>query len=566
MDTVGVVAIVPLMQYLTGISRNSGALGVVERILGHPNDKVLVGAIAGTIILTFLVKDILAIFVRRWQLRMMARQEISVSSRLLEGYLVGPYAWQLAKNTGDKLWTVDHAVAIGFSGGFSAALGAMTEVFTITLIFGALVVVSPTVTLAAVAYLGTASFLVFRVIRLRVAAAGERSVAAAREQSMSLLQAFGAVKEIKLRRAEKSFVTRYETARRQGAEAGATGALLNELPKYLLEIVFIVGVGLLSIGLELAHTSQHGLVLLGLFLAAGTRVLPSAVRLMSSLNGIRFSRAPLAHLVQENRMHDAARLENGSSVVTQRIPHGDLVCRDVSFAYESRPSHLVLRDVELTIQQGRTFAVVGSSGAGKSTLVDCLLGLHHPAGEIMAGGISIFDNLPGWQQQLAVVPQEVYLLDDSLTRNIAFTDEVDDDRMQEVVERAQLSDLVESLPDGLHTEVGERGARLSGGQRQRIGIARALYRRPKYLFLDEATSALDNETERRLAETIAGLGGSMTIVIVAHRLSTVRHSDQLVFMSGGRVVSIGTFDEVAAQNAEFAHLVRLGSLAGPSGA
>ena len=171
-----------------------------------------------------------------------------------------------------------------------------------------------------------------------------------------------------------------------------------------------------------------------------------------------------------------------------------------------------------------------------------------------------FANLPAWQAQLAVVPQDVYLLDETLRANIAFDEDVDVDRLADTLQRAQLADLVASLPHGLDTMVGDRGVRLSGGQRQRIGIARALYRQPRVLFLDEATSALDNETERRLSETIAALHGTMTIVIVAHRLSTVRDCDQLLFMNAGRVVSRGTFDEVARDNAEFAHLVELGSL------
>ncbi|MEI2820702.1 MAG: ATP-binding cassette domain-containing protein [Marmoricola sp.] len=168
--------------------------------------------------------------------------------------------------------------------------------------------------------------------------------------------------------------------------------------------------------------------------------------------------------------------------------------------------------------------------------------------------------MPGWQSQLAVVPQEVHLLDDTLRANIVFDESVDEVHLADTVRRAQLSDLVDNLPNGLDSEVGERGARLSGGQRQRIGIARALYRRPSVLFLDEATSALDNEIERRLSETIDSLRGTMTIIVVAHRLSTVRNCDVLVFLSEGKVAAIGSFDEVAQTNAEFANLVALGTL------
>ena len=177
-----------------------------------------------------------------------------------------------------------------------------------------------------------------------------------------------------------------------------------------------------------------------------------------------------------------------------------------------------------------------------------------------AGAVSIFDNLPAWQKQLAVVPQEVSLLDTTIRDNIAFDEPLDEDRLEDVIERAQLSDLIADLPDGLDTDAGERGMRLSGGQRQRVGIARALYRNPSLLVLDEATSALDNVTERRITETIAGLHGDVTVVVVAHRLSTVRQCDALAFMEQGRVVSYGTFEQVRDSNEAFAELVALGKL------
>jgi ABC-type multidrug transport system fused ATPase/permease subunit len=331
----------------------------------------------------------------------------------------------------------------------------------------------------------------------------------------------------------------------------------------------VIGIGLLALGVVSTSGSRDALVVLGVFVAAATRILPSAVRLIGAVGGIRFSRKPLIHLVQEYADQQAAQAQERALVTTDRVPTGDLEVDGLTFAYGDEPDSLVLHGLDCRIPVGRTTAIVGSSGAGKSTLVDLLLGLHRPlAGTIRAGGVDVFANLPAWQAQLAVVPQDVYLLDESLRTNIAFDEEVDDDRLIDALHRAQLTDLVAAMPTGLDTVVGDRGVRLSGGQRQRIGIARALYRHPRVLFLDEATSALDNETERRLSTTIAALRGSMTIIIVAHRLSTVRDCDQLLFMSGGRVVSSGTFEEVTASNSEFAHLVELGSLVSsvPTGA
>lgn len=561
LDMLGVLAMLPMMQYITAQDPGSGALGIVNNLLNQPSDGALVGALALIIVGAFVLKDVCSLLFRRWQLNFMAKNQVGIQSRILEGYLVGPYAWHLVKNTSDKLWTVQGAVGVGYVGGLSAMLAFVTESLTILFIFATLTVISPVTTAAAIVYFGIAGLIVQRVIRPRILEASQRNLEAAQAVSKSSLQALTAVKEIKLRHAEEPFVETFAEASEKGARAGVTVALLNEIPKYFLEIVFVVGVGLLAVGAAAGNTSTDSLTLLGIFVAAGTRILPSAVRLINALAGVRFARAPLVHLIGENRMIEDAQTAERAARVTDTVPEGDVVVRDLTFAYSDQPDELVLQGVDVEIPRGRTVAMVGSSGAGKSTFVDILLGLHRPTGgSVTAGGTNIFDNLPAWQRRLAVVPQDVTLLDETLAANIAFDEVVDDERLAEALDRAQLSDLVRALPHGLETEIGERGVRLSGGQRQRIGIARALYRRPALLVLDEATSALDNETERRLTETIESLKGMMTIVIVAHRLSTVRHCDQLVFMSQGKVVTVGTFDEVAARNEEFAHLVALGQL------
>lgn len=561
LDMLGVLAMLPMMQYITAQDRAAGALGLVNRLLGEPGEGALVATLALLIVGAFVLKDIFSVVFRWWQLNFMARNQVAIEARLLEGYLVGPYAWHLTKNTSDKLWTVQGAVGMGYIGGISSALALITEVLTISFIFVSLFFISPIATAAAVVYFGAAGLIVQRVIRPRILRASHQNLEASKAVSKASLQSLTAVKEIKLRHAHGPFVDTFTEASQQGARAGITASMLGEIPKYFLEIVFIVGVGLLAVGAAASGTSNSGLTLLGIFVAAGTRILPSAVRLINAVAGIRFSRAPLVHLIDENRMQENARREELAERTTNTVPAGDIIVRGLTFAYADQPEDLVLRGVDLEVPAGRTIAMVGSSGAGKSTLIDILLGLHRPrSGSITAGATSIFSNLAAWQGQLAVVPQDVTLLDETLQANIAFDEEIDDARLAEAVERAQLGDLVRSLPQGLMTEIGERGVRLSGGQRQRIGIARALYRRPALLVMDEATSALDNETERRLTETIESLKGTMTMVIVAHRLSTVRHCDQLIFMSAGQVAAVGTFEEVAATNKEFAHLVRLGSL------
>ena len=561
LEVAGVLAIVPLMQFVAGMDQNSGALGVMSRALGNPGPTGLLIAISVLIVSTFVIKDVIAVWFRRWQVHFMADQEATMSTGLLRGYLVGPYQWHSSRTTGDKVFTVEGAVGIGFFAGLAGAMNAVTEVVTIVWIVVGLFVVSWPTTLACLALFGIGSILIQRLIRPRILRASAQATEAAMATSRASLEALGTFKEIKLRHAEDHFTQAYERARRQGAHLRATASLWSELPKYLLEILFVGAIGLIAVIMASAEDSRELLVILGVFVAAGTRVLPSAVRLLAAISGIKAARAPLSHLITEHRhMRDAEEAQR-AEVTSTVVPSGDIHLDNVHFAYEDAPDAEVLRGVTLTIPQGQSLAVVGSSGAGKSTLIDVLLGMQQPTvGRVTAGGMNIRENLPGWHSTLAVVPQEVALMNDTLAGNICFDLPFDADRLNDALERAQLTDLVTSLPDGLDTTVGERGARLSGGQRQRIGIARALYRDPKTLILDEATSALDNETERRLAETIDSLKGSITLVVVAHRLSTVRKSDQLVFMTDGKVAAKGTFDEVAAINEEFANLVRLGSL------
>ncbi|MDZ5660789.1 ABC transporter ATP-binding protein [Nocardioides sp. S-58] len=561
LDMLGVVAMLPMMQYVTGQPLDSGALGRVSDLLGDPSPRTLVLSIALIIFGTFVVKDIAALVVRRWQLRFMATQNVKISTALLEGYLTAPYSWHLRQNTGDKLWTVQGAVSMGYSGGLTSALSVLTELMTILFVFGSLLLISPVIAMAAAAYFGVAAFIVQRVIRPRIQAAGEATRTASQAVSKSSLQSLSAVKEIRLRRAHQAFVDEFREKSAEGADADVRASILTSIPSYFLEIVFVLGIGVLAAVATTGGSAEEGLVLLGLFVAAGTRVLPSSVRLISALAGVRYAHAPLEHLVRVSRAMRTHTTEETARVVTRAVPSGDVSMTDLRYAYPDRPDVEVLAGVDLDIPHGTSLAVIGMSGAGKSTLVDLLLGLHLPtAGDITAGGVSVFDNLPAWQRQLAVVPQEVTLLDTSISENIAFDEELDAGRLQEAIKRAQLDDLIADLPDGLDTTAGERGMRLSGGQRQRIGIARALYRNPSLLVLDEATSALDNETERRITETIEGLHGSVTVVVVAHRLSTVRHCDRLVFMESGRVATSGTFEEVRATNATFARLVQLGSL------
>jgi ABC-type multidrug transport system fused ATPase/permease subunit len=287
------------------------------------------------------------------------------------------------------------------------------------------------------------------------------------------------------------------------------------------------------------------------------------VRMMAAINIVRGA-VPTLDVIEPDLLEANKTDATDLQTPVARLPLTvGLELRDVHFRYEGT-DHDVLKDVSLRIPTGSSLAIIGGSGAGKTTLVDLILGLHSPtSGSVVADGKDVHASLASWQAGLAMVPQDVFLLDESLRDNIRFsaTPPPDPDHlMEKVLAQAQLEDVVAAAEHGLDTHVGERGTRLSGGQRQRIGIARALYREPTLLVLDEATSALDNETEHKVTATLDQLHGQLTTIVVAHRLSTVRHCDQVVILENGRVRATGTFDELSRSDEYFARLVSLGSL------
>jgi len=567
-EVAGVALVLPLMQLLSGASLKGGLLTDVSHFFGDPDRNTLMLILASIVFGAFTLKALMAIFFRWWMLGFINEQEGSTAVDLLRRYLAAPYWLHLQRNTAEMVRNMNDSVSQTYSNVVLGLLSAATEVAAIVGIMLVLMALEPVPAIGAIVYFGVAGMVFQRVVRRRAGAAGEEVNDAAFETYRSAFHAIGGVKEIKIRRNAGHFLTEYEQSRMRFASAKRSAAFLSDMPRYVLEIVFIFGVGLMTVLAFARNPSQDALAVLALFVAAGFRVLPSLVRLLSSVTAIRVGRRGFDLVLADLAEIDGTELGDARGIPQRELTEGIHVDR-VSFRYPGIDVD-VLHDVTFDIPVGQSVAIVGPSGAGKSTLVDVLLGLHDPTfGRVTADGDDIFADLPLWQRSIGLVPQEVYLLDDTIRANVAFgePDEiVDDARLDEAIRLAQLDELVADLPDGLLTKVGERGTRLSGGQRQRLGIARALYLRPRVLVLDEATSALDNETERRITSTVDALHGRLTIVIVAHRLSTVRNCDRLIFLNEGTVETIGTFDEVREQNRTFAALVELADIASTNGA
>jgi len=567
-ETASILLLLPLMQTLSGQTPSGAFFDILTRMLGTSEQDVLIGALLLAVVVGFIVKDAFTLVFRWWVSGFTARLQVATSARIFEHLLKAPYAVHLKRGTADMMRSVGDAVSMFYGRVVSGTLGAATELVTIFTILVAMLALMPLPTLSALAYFGVASLLFIRIIRPRVAAVGERQIKASSEAFEWFLRGFGGIKEIQLRHAQDHFVAGYRTWSLRGALAGRASNFLAELPKYLLEVLFIIGLAIVILLLTLTGSSTSLFGMLAVLAAAAFRILPSIIRFLSNVTTAR-SGVTAQELLFDELAREESYQERAPRPTNARLPFTrSLELQDVTFQYEDADEP-VLRGVSLSVPAGTSVAIVGGRGAGKTTLANIILGLLSPTGgRILVDGVGVDSHLSEWQNNLAIVPQEVYLMDTSLANNIAFDkpdDQIDRARLQRAVRQAQLTDFVESVPGGLDARFGERGSRLSGGQRQRIGIARALYREPLLLLLDEATSALDNETERRITDTIHALHGQVTLIVIAHRLSTVRDADVVVLLEQGRVVDAGTFDELRTRNADFAHLVELGDLSAEAG-
>lgn len=561
LEVLAIAAVMPLMQLLSGVGVGGGVFGRVAAMLGNPPDERLAAYLAAIMIALFTVKALATVAFRWWISGFIMREQVGTAMRLLRYYLRAPYSLHLRRNTADLLVTLSDGVGQTYGQVVTGAMWALSDAITIVAILVTLFVSMPLPTLGVTLYFTLAAVIFQRWARPHILRASTTALWAAQGSFQSGTEAIAAVKEVQVRGVAPYFERRYRESRLAASQAGRITGFLGDAPKHLLELLFIIGIALLAGLAYRQDTGTNALSMIALFAAAGFRILPSVVRLMASLNAIRAGSVGVNRVLAD--LGPASRVPDQDPRVVP-LPFNDAIrVADVSFRYEQGNDD-VLRGVTLEIPFGRSVALVGGSGAGKSTLVDVLLGLLPPAqGTVTVDGVDIADHMAAWRLNIGMVPQSVWMVEGSLADNIAFgeaSEGVDTERLALAVHQADLDEVVEHLPHGIATEIGERGVRLSGGQRQRIGIARALYRNPRLLVLDEATSALDNETERRITQTITSLQGRMAMVIVAHRLSTVKHCDQVAFIKDGRVEALGTFAEVQAASPDFARQVQLGRL------
>jgi ABC-type multidrug transport system fused ATPase/permease subunit len=506
----------------------------------YTTEQVLVAAMVAIAVL-YAVKSAFLYISTATQKKFIFETSSRLSQKAFEAYLSQPYSFHLEHNSATLIRNVESARSI-VVGGLDPFLVLLTDGLVAAGLFGLLLAIEPIGTMAVIALFGGSALLFQKRTQARIATWGSARKFHAGKVLQHLQQGLNGAKDIKVLGREKKFLEDHATHQKLSFDLDRRYVVMQSLPRLFFEAIAVLGLAVLvTVMVSTGKSVGEILPTLGLFAASAFRVMPSVGRLIASFQTIGYNRA-FIHSVYEDLQLPIIDVDQK----TDRVAFCEsIVLRDVSFTYPNAHRN-ALTEVSIAVRKGEAVGIIGSSGAGKSTLVDLFLGLLDPSsGVVEVDGVDISSNHRGWQQLIGYVPQSIYLIDDTIRKNVAFglpELEVDDGAVWGALKAAQLDEFVTMLPDGLETIVGERGVRLSGGQRQRIGIARALYHDPEVLVLDEATSSLDTETERGVMDAVRDLLGSKTIIIVAHRVSTVSYCSRVYRMEEGRVVGSGSPD------------------------
>lgn len=569
--------------YLVGYAVLSSILAVVEvgalallaltlapMVQGNPVDLPLIGQVEpdgypwllGGICALVILKGVLALLLQWAVTRRLAAYELVIGDRLFAAYIRAPWTERLQRNTAQLVRLADVGIANTTSGLLLPAASLPAELATFLAVILVLVFAQPITAAVTLVYLGLLAVLMYVVISPRAVVAGRVGRDYSFKVAGLMTEMMGALKEVTLRGKAEEVAEEVHNNRIHATRARANLMFLNSVPKFVTDAGLVGGfvlVGGMSWWLDSAEAAFASVAL---FAVAGMRMIPSVNRFQGVMTQTA-STLPHAEAVMGDIDQAKGYIESAEQLGTAPLANEPerLVLEQVTFSYPGA-NEAALRGVDLEVPIGSSVALVGASGAGKSTLVDVLLGLLTPdGGSIELDGQPLQDVLKAWRSRVGYVPQDVALFDGTIAQNVALTwgQEFDREKVTDALRRAQLLDLVQSR-GGLDIRVAERGLALSGGQRQRLGIARALYADPLVLVLDEATSSLDTTTEDAVTSAIRELHGAVTVVAVAHRLSTVRHSDQVCFLRDGVVAARGSFAEVVAAEPEFARQAELAGL------
>lgn len=522
------------------------------------------------IIIIFGLKSIISFFTQFYIFRLSYRQKGNLANRLLKAYLEAPYTFHLTKNSAQIISRIVSETQV-FSHGIMVSLMTLLSNFFVIILLTILLCMTNLMAIVAFAASVLPLLILLYVFKHKLKDWGEKAAKSNQNMVRIINHGLGGIKETKIIGCEPYFERQLAQQSKIYAHVASASQTFSIAPKIIIEMLLIVIlVGCISLYLVFNDNIQDQNVqyltsVISIFALASVRLKPAIVNSIKSITSLRNGSYILDKLYLDlkeiENLETNNNIEKSSIKITRKIPrcNNDLsnqqtmsfvekiVLNSLNYQYPNALQD-ALQDISITIKKGESIALIGKSGAGKTTLVDVILGLLQPQqGDIQVDGQSIYYKLRNWQNLVGYIPQSIFLIDDTLEKNIAFgisEDLVDRQKLHQAIKAAQLEEVVENLPNGLKTIVGERGLLLSGGQRQRVGIARALYHEREILVLDEATAALDSETESLITEAITSLSGKKTMIIIAHRLTTVKHCDRIYLMEKGRIIKSGSYEEV----------------------
>jgi ATP-binding cassette, subfamily B, bacterial PglK len=519
----------------------------------------------GILVLVFLIISNVLVLLTHWGLaRYSWNRNFSISRRLLSAYLHRPYIFYLNKNTSELGKNILSEVQQVVTGVLIPLMQMFSSIIVSLLIFAMLIAIEPMLALSVIVVIGGAYIFIYRIVRSKLSDIGQKRYKTNAERFKAVSEAFGGIKQLKLSRCEEVFLKSYSEPSSKFARYVASHQIISEAPVFIMEIVAFGGIIIIVLYLLAAGRGfQNVLPLIGLFAFSAYRLMPALQKIFNSITKVRFNARALDVLYEDIYSFDyKPKPEPVSNWALNpiRLKH-ELKLENVRFSYPGTRQP-VIDNLNIKIKANTSVAFVGETGAGKTTVADIILGLLKPdKGRIMVDNIEVNEyNLPEWQRNLGYIPQDIYLQDDTVLSNIAFgvsKDKINAERAKTAAKIANIDDfIIKELPNGYDTIIGERGIRLSGGQRQRIGIARALYHDPEVLVLDEATSALDGITENAVFGAIQNLAKTKTLIIIAHRLTTVKECDVIYVLKDGNVIGIGKYEDLIDTNEEFRKMAK----------
>lgn len=521
----------------------------------------LIFLISVAVILIILKSFLAMLFLKRTFL-FLAKENVIISSQIGRRFLSSPFELIASRSSQEATYAIGRGLHLSEILGNASVL--VSEVTMLILLFGMIVISNPTAGFSILIYFLAIFYLSQKKLGGWIRANSKVFSESNLEGDQILQEGIGLYKELYIANKLNYVVERFSEKRSLSANATANIQLISYIPKFTFESALVIGACLVGFQSFLTGTIESGLNSVIIFFAAGSRILPSLLRLQSASNAVQsFSGASeiafdLINVLNTNKIEEKLHSEPPSKAVNDFIP--TVTMSNVDFDYKVK-SGFSIRGVSLDIPKGGSLAIVGRTGGGKSTIVNLLLGiLQHTQGKISVSEVDPKSAINMWPGSIGYVPQDVTFLNGNVRENVAVginPIHVDDEQVWKCLRIVQLDSLFSSSQLGLGSLIGERGIKLSGGQRQRLGIARALYSNPKLLVLDEATSALDAETEKAISETISALSHKVTLVIVAHRISTVQNVDQIIYVEDGRIRARGTFAEVRASVPDFENQANL---------